>query len=114
MKKRFKKVTVTLKAEKNVMRFINQCLGIVGKMQDNKLFKQPPVSYNDVLKAIKELRMAEDETRTRLIGAAQERDNHLDMVKKLIRSLHYFVQDVADDAETEKKANVLIIASGSG
>jgi len=81
-------------------------------MQDNMQFKKPPVSYSEAFEAIKELEIAEFETFMRTIGAAQKRDKEKEKVMKFIRRLHLFVQELADDAETEKKAQELIIASG--
>ena len=112
MKNRFEKVTATLKAEKNIRKFINQCFAIILNMQDNILFKKPPVSYSDALKAIKELEIAEFETFMRTAGAAQKRDKQKENVMKFIRRLHLFVQELADDAATEKKAKELVKASG--
>ena len=112
MKNKFVKVTVTLKTEKNVSRFINQCINIITKMMNNKIFKSPPVSYDAVIAAIEELSKAELIASHRTPGAVMARDNQHRKVEKHIRSLHRFVQDLADDAENEKKANALIIASG--
>jgi hypothetical protein len=114
MKNKFVKVTATLKAEKKVSRFINQCFDIIIKMMNNKLFKSPPVSYDAVIADIEELRKAEFMARVRTPGAVMERDNQRRIVEKHIRSFHRFVQDFADNAENEKNANALIIASGFG
>src|ERR1039457_5264060 len=97
----------TLKAEKNVMRFINQCFDIIAKMSGNESFKKPPVAYDEVIAAIKELRNAEDEARMRTAGAVPIRDNERENVMKFMHRLHLFVQELADDAENEKKANAI-------
>lgn len=112
MKNRYSKVTAILKADKKVTLFINQCLDIVNHMSGNEGFINPPVAYADVITAIKNLRYAEDMARMRTIGAAQERDNQKENVMKFMRRIHLFIQELADEAKTEKMAKELILASG--
>ena len=49
--------------KKSISGFITQCLGILSKMRDNVLFKNPNVSYDEVSKEIQELINAEDDAK---------------------------------------------------
>ena len=112
MKNNNKRPLVTYKVETNVEKFMEKSISILSKMNGNKLFSKPPVSYDSVRMNIENLNKSQIEAWTHEIGKAAIRDKMYGIVVKDFQKFQNYVQGLADGAKDEKTAKSIILASG--